>query len=132
MIAVGRPYPPLDVDRRTPRVTSIENQILYRFFLRGRNPVYFDNSRNGRLNSPNASFRVLYAAKRRVGAFAETFLRSPGRTLLSRDLIDKKALVRLKANRALRLANLYGQGLAVLGATAEVTASAPPYDLSQA
>jgi len=51
---------------------------------------------------------------------------------LPQDLIDKKGFVRLKPNRALRLANLYGQGLAVLGATAEVTASAPPYDLSQA
>lgn len=75
---------------------------------------------------------MLYAAEQIEGAFAETFLRSPGRTLLPRDLIVKKALVRLRSTRALRLANLYGPGLAVLGATAEVTASAPPYDLPQA
>jgi RES domain len=132
MTAIDRPYPPLDVNKRRPQVTTIENTTFYRFYSRGKEPIFFDRSKNGRLNSPDASFGVLYAAEQRVGAFAETFLRSPGRTLLPRDLIAKKGLVRLSSIRALRLANLYGPSLAVLGATAEVTASALPYDLSQA
>jgi hypothetical protein len=131
MTAKDRPYPPPDVNGRRPQVATIENTTFYRFYSRGEEPIYFDQSMNGRLNSPDASFRVLYAAEQREGAFAETFLRSPGRTLLPRDLISKKGLVRLRSIRALRLASLYGPGLAVLGATAEVTASAPPYDLSQ-
>jgi hypothetical protein len=117
---------------RTPQVVTIEHEIFYRFYSRGKHPIFFDRSRNSRLNSPNASFGVLYAAEQRTGAFVETFLRSPGRTLLPRDLIEKRALVRLRSSRALRLAKLFGPGLAVLGATAEVTASPPPYDLSLA
>ena len=66
------------------------------------------------------------------GAFAETFLRNPGRRLLPEDLIKKKQLVILHSTRALQLVELHGPGLSVLGATAEVTASPPPYALPQA
>jgi hypothetical protein len=105
---------------------------FYRFYSRGRNPIFFDRSSRGRLNSPDGSYGVLYAAEQTNGAFAETFLRSPGRRLLPEDLIQKKALVVLQSTRALRLVELHGPGLSVLGATAEVTASPPPYELPQA
>jgi hypothetical protein len=75
---------------------------------------------------------VLYAAQQKTGAFAETFLRSAGSRLLPADYIEKKGLVLLRSTQTLRVVKLYGPGLAVLGATAEVTASAPPYDLPQA
>jgi len=38
----------------------------------------------------------------------------------------------LHSTRALQLVELHGPGLSILGATAEVTASPPPYDLPQA
>jgi hypothetical protein len=65
-------------------------------------------------------------------AHAETFLRSPGRRLLPVDLIERKGLVGLKSTRSLKVVELHGPGLATLGATAQVTATAPPYDLPQA
>lgn len=37
-------------------------------------------ARDGRFNSPDATFGVMYLAEAREGAFAETFLREPGRT----------------------------------------------------
>jgi hypothetical protein len=105
---------------------------FYRFYSREQAPIFFDRSTHGRLNSPDGSFGVLYAAQHKTGAFAETFLRSPGRRLLPEDLIRTKGLVRLRPTRALKVVRLLGPGLAIVGATAEVTASAPPYDLSQA
>jgi hypothetical protein len=123
--------PPTDINRRSPRVTTIQNRTtFYRFYSRGREPIYFDRSKNGQLNSPDASFGVLYAAKQMPGAFAETFLREPGRTLLAGDFIAKKGMVRLRSTRVLQVANLHGPGLAILGATAQITSSAQPYDLS--
>ena len=71
---------------------------LYRFYSRGRNPIFFDRSSRGRLNSPDGSYGVLYAAEQTNGAFAETFLRSPGRRLLPEDLIQKKSASRAAVN----------------------------------
>src|SRR6266436_4374167 len=114
-----RPDPPADLNSRRPRVVAIDGAIFYRFYSRGREPIFFDRSSGGRLNSPDGSFGALYAAQNLRGAFAETFLRSPGRRLLPQDLIDKKGRVRLRSKRRLQLVELYGRGLAVLGTTAE-------------
>jgi hypothetical protein len=59
-------------------------------------------------------------------------LRDPGRRLLPEDLIQNRALVLLQSTRVLHLVELHGPGLSVLGATAQVTASPPPYKLPQA
>lgn len=127
------PLPPIGINTCSPRSTTIKDAtIFYRFYTRGKDPIYFDRSKKGRLNSPDGSFGVLYAAKRMRGAFAETFLREPERTLLAVDFIEKKALVFLRPRRALHLANLHGPGLAVLGATAEITSTTQPYDEPQA
>jgi len=97
-----RPLPPTDINTRRPRVATIRNVTFDRFYSRGHNPIFFNRSIEGRLNSPNGSFGVLYAAKQTKGAFAETFLRSPGRRLLPVDLIERKGLVRLKLTRLLK------------------------------
>jgi hypothetical protein len=125
--------PPADINARPLRFTTIRiTTTLYRFYRRGRDPIHFDRSIMGRFNSPDAAFGVLYAAQYRRGAFAETFLRESGRTLLPTDLIESRALVSLRPTRALRVVNLHGPGLAVLGATAEITSSPQPYDTPQA
>ncbi|WP_244635274.1 RES family NAD+ phosphorylase [Methylosinus sp. C49] len=94
--------------------------------------IHFDRSRDGRLNAPDASYGVLYVAENLRGAFAETFLRAPGRTLLPLDLLRRKARVRLRVTRELRLIELRGYGLARVGATAEITHGGLPYDAPQA
>jgi len=86
----------------------------------------------GRFNAPDGSYGVLYAAKEPAGAFAETFLRTPGRTLIDLDLIHRKAYVRFAASRKLTLIRLAGPGLARLDATAEVTHNGLPYEVAQA
>ncbi|WP_281015652.1 RES domain-containing protein [Mesorhizobium sp. M00.F.Ca.ET.216.01.1.1] len=83
--------------------------------------MFFDRSTEGRFNAPDASYGVLYAAEETNGALAETFLRTPGRTLIDTDLLKRKAYVRLLIGRDLNLIRLAGPGLARVGATAEVT-----------
>ena len=75
---------------------------------------------------------MLYAALSRAGAFAETFLRTPGRTLLDPALVARKAFAGIELRDALTLIELHGPGAAALGATAELTHGPLPYDLAQA
>lgn len=127
------PRPPADLADRTPITTTVPTgRVLHRFFTTANAPIHFDRSQDGRLNAPDGSYGVLYAAKRPQGAFAETFLRQPGHTQLAADLIARKAYVTLAVTRPLRLINLHGPGLARLGATAEVTHGGLPYAAPQA
>jgi hypothetical protein len=106
--------------------------VLHRFCSKPYDPVYFDRSPTGRLNAPDATYDVLYTAQSRRGAFAETFLREPALALVARDLLESKTYAAIELMRTVRLARLYGNGLAVLGATAQITHGGLPYDLPQA
>ncbi|AYG64191.1 RES family NAD+ phosphorylase [Rhizobium jaguaris] len=126
------PLPPADLDRRQPEHVELQaGAVLHRFYTAKWEPIFFDTSTRGRFNAPDASYGVLYAAKKINGAFAETFLRIPGRTLIDTDLLHRKAYVRLTLTRELRLIRLAGPGLARLGATAEVSHQGLSYDVPQ-
>lgn len=130
---MSAPLPPADLDRRALELVGLSaGTILERFHAASHDPIFFDRSRDGRLNAPDGSYGVLYAADSLRGAFAETFLRTPGRTLLPLDLVYTKARARLRLVRELRLVRLSGIGLARAGATAEVTHGSLPYDIPQA
>ncbi|MDE2581860.1 MAG: RES family NAD+ phosphorylase [Rhodospirillales bacterium] len=127
------PQPPPDLAARDPHLVRLaQGTVLHRFFTAGFDPVFFDRSRDGRLNAPDGSYGVLYAAQSESGAFAETFLRQPGRTLIPPDLLAGKAYVRLEVLRPLTLIKFSGPGLGRLGATAEVVHGGRPYATSQA
>lgn len=101
------PLPPPDLATRDPVLIKLEaGQILHRFFTAAYEPIHFDRSRDGRLNAPDGSYGVLYTAKDARGAFAETFLREPGRTLIPSDLLARKAYTRLRVTRSLVLIKL--------------------------
>jgi hypothetical protein len=130
---VTAPIPPPDLPRRKPHLVDLaDGSIVHRFYTARFEPIFFDKSRSGRLNAPDGTYGVLYAAATLAGAFAETFLRHPGRTLLARDFLASKAYVRLGIRKPLRLIKLSGPGLGRLGATAEVVHSGLPYDVPQA
>ncbi len=96
-------------------------------------PIHFNRTpSDGRFNAPDGDYGVLYAAEGLGGAFAEAFLREPGRTQLPLDYVRKKGLAWIRINKELRLIKLFGNGLARLGATAEVEHCGLPYDLPQA
>ncbi len=123
------PRPPRDLDRRDPLLLELpDGSSLHRFY----DPIFFDTSTLGRFNAPDGSYGVLYASENKAGAFAETFLRTPGRTLIDAALLSSKAYVQVTTNRSLRFIRMAGPGLARLGATAEVTHGGLPYAASQA
>lgn len=127
------PFPPTDLDQRSPDLVTLPaGETFHRFYTAKWDPVFFDSSTDGRFNAPDASYGVLYAAKEVEGAFAETFLRKPGRTLIDEMLLIRKAYVRLGNSRELKLIRLAGPSLARLGATAEVAHSGLPYTVPQA
>ena len=106
--------------------------FLHQFYTAAHNSIFFDRHRTGRFNAPDGSYGVLYAALSLAGAFVETFIREPGRTVLPADLLARKAYVRLQVLRPVQLVKLGGPGLARLGATAEVVHGGLPYDVPQA
>ena len=127
------PLPPADLHGRQPElIERPADKELHRFYTAKCEPIFFDTSQDGRFNAPDGSYGVLYAARQGAGAFAETFLRKPGGTLIDTDLLQRKAHVLLAATRKVTLIRLAGSGLARLGATAEVTHSGLPYDVPQA
>jgi len=121
------------LNRRRPRLLELPSgTILHRFYQLRFEPIHFDPSRLGRFNAPDGSYGVLYNAKTIDGAFAETFLRAPGRTVLSADFVAARGHAELQNTQPLKLVELGGKGLALLGATAEVLHGSLPYDVPQA
>jgi RES domain len=130
---VSGPLPPSDLASRVPELVTLPaGTVVHRFYTAEYDPIFFDPSLLGRLNASNGSYGVLYVAQNPSGAFAETFLRKPGRTLIDADLLGRKAYARLEPHSDLTLIKLAGPGLAILGATAEVVHGGLPYDVPQA
>ena len=126
------PLPPSDLANRRPSITRLRaGTVVHRFHSSKHDPIFFDPGTGGRLNAPDGSYGVLYAAKKPAGAFAETFLRNPGSTQLPLDLLARKSYARLTVTGTLILLQLAGPGLAHVGATAEVTHTGLPYDVPQ-
>ena len=127
------PLPPGDLATRKPRFLTLPaDTVVHRFYAAAFNPIFFDRTLDGRFNAPDASYGVCYAAREVEGAFAETFLRKPGFVGIAPDFLAKKAYVKLKTIRQLTLIEFTGPGLAILGATAEVSHISPPYSASHA
>ena len=130
--------PPPDLASRQARLRRLgAGTVVHRFWTphdgaKRHDPIYYDRSRGGRLNAPDASYGVLYAAADPHGAFAETFLRSPARRTVDPKLLARKGYARLRLVRPLELIDFDGPHLAILGATAEVVHGGLPYDDPQA
>jgi hypothetical protein len=130
------PLPPPDLaSRRLPRRTLAAETALWRIHDDRRDPVWFGPApgvaARNRFDAPAGEFRVCYFGLSAEAAFAETFLRNPGRRMLDRTLLGSRALTVLRNRRPLSVVRLHGPGLARAGATAEVT-HGPTYDLARA
>ena len=113
--ASAQHLPPADLDSRSLPLEKISRGRVYRrLHPYARNAIHYNDSNDYRFNAPNKQFTVLYVAEEFKGAFAETLLRDPGKTL-----IDQLSLVKL-----------HGDGLVRAGATAIV--SSGKYAISQA
>lgn len=126
------PAPPADLATRKPAlVTLAAGTCLHRFYTSAFDPIFFDKSELGRFNAPDESYGVLYCARAAAGALAETFLRNPGRRVIDSGLLATKGYARLATKNDLTLISMAGPGLAIVGATAEITSSGPPYSVPQ-
>lgn len=127
------PEPPVDLDTRQPRILTVPvGTTIHRFFDKSFDPIFYAKGSEGRLNSPDGSYGVLYSAKMPNGAFAETFLRTLGRRMLDPLLVSSRGIVHLEVLSDLHLIQFDGPGLAILGATAEIVhCGGPPYPNSQ-
>jgi hypothetical protein len=109
---VSAPLPPSDLNSRDPDLVKVPaGAVMHRFYTDGFEPIFFDIG---------------------LSAFAETFLRTPGRRLIDASFLKRKAYVCLQARSELTLIKLAGPGLAILGATAEIVHGGLPYDDPQA
>ncbi|HYH81466.1 MAG TPA: RES family NAD+ phosphorylase [Longimicrobium sp.] len=129
------PGPPPDLARRTLPLRVLEpGAPLWRVHDASRDPVWFGPAActppRSRFDAPGGEFGVCYLALSPEAAFAETFLRNPGRRMLDTTLLASRSLSELTPARPLTTVRLYGPGLARTGATAEVT-HGPAYDLAR-
>jgi RES domain-containing protein len=126
------PLPPADLGQRNLALEIFSTGTeLHRFHAARFGPTFFDKSRDGRFNAPDASYGTLYVACHRRGAFAESLLRDVGTTSLSENMVMTKAYVSFQLLRQLRAVRVTGNGLHAIGATAAVN-SVGSYDIPQA
>ena len=126
-----QPLPPADLDSRSLPLEKISRGRVYkRLHPHDADAVYFNKTIDYRFNAPNEQYGVLYVAEELNGAFAETLLRHPGKTLIDQRDIDAKAVSEIKIRSQLNLVKLFGHGLVRVGATA--TVSSGDYAISQA
>jgi hypothetical protein len=137
------PEPPADLlAGRIALPLHFITDLVFRIFPTGRDPLWFGpapgDALRGRFDDPKrarpeaeagATFGVCYLGDTREAAFAESFLRRPGVRLLSRAALDARELAEIAVTRPLMLVQLFGPGLAVLGATAAV--SHGPHDVAR-
>ena len=130
------PSPPPNLAKRKPLLRTLPvGASVHRIYNNAHNPMHFDRrtgDAGNRFNAPDGSYGVMYTSQEREGAFGETFLREPGQTLVSMKLMRSKGYVRFELKRELVLLQLYGRGLARVGATAEINHMSSSYSLTQA
>lgn len=129
------PLPPAGLaSRPLPLHLLPAGTVLARIHRAEYEPLFFGPGAGrapmGRWDAPAGEFGVCYLAEEARTAFAETFLRTPGETLLSDAALAGRSLARMRLKRALRLVALHGEGLARLGATAAVCSG--PYAVCRA
>ncbi|HSU15305.1 RES family NAD+ phosphorylase [Longimicrobium sp.] len=129
------PHPPADLFARDLPIHAVPAAaLLYRIHSARRDPLFFGPAPGvpprGRWDAPGGEFRVCYLAEDPHVAFAETFLREPGMTVIEEPDLVARSLAGIEVRSALRLAAMHGPGLARAGATAAVCTG--PYAVSRA
>lgn len=100
-------------------------QCWFRTHAVARPPSFFGRAARHRFDDPQGEYGVLYVASEPAGALIETFGQLAGKTAhhprpITMQELAGKALSEFQANRALRLVDLCGPGLARLGADARL------------
>jgi RES domain-containing protein len=111
------PEPPASF-RLLVRPTSV---AWYRVHPARHDPLHFGTVPHNRFDAPAGEFGVLYVAADAHGAFIETFGHATGVRFVTTAELRARGLAVITARRALRLVDLRGEGLARMGADAQLT-----------
>jgi hypothetical protein len=92
--------------------------------------MHFGRTPLNRFDAPAGEFGVLYVARDAHGAFIETFGHETGVRYVTENELRNRAIGVISTRRPLRLADLRAEGLARMGADAQLT-SGPDCSLSR-
>jgi hypothetical protein len=109
------PEPPFDLEIRGLPISSLSNS-WFRLHRIDRDALFFGSTGTSRFDAPAGQYGVLYAADTPHCAFIETFGQSTGVRVVTRVALERRCLSHIEIDRALRLVDLTGPGLARLGA----------------
>ncbi len=116
------PLPPEDFGRRAVvTVTVNRRRLLYRIHRTENAALFYGRTGVNRFDAPDRGYGVCYLGLSLRAAFAETFLRRPGATLIDWRDLAARSVTELRVTETLRPVRLYGPGLSKMGATAAVT-----------
>lgn len=119
------PPPPWLATTKLPLTGLPAGSSLVRVHRTGYDPVFYSPGPGrppaGRFDSATGAFGVSYLAFSFEGALAETVLRSPARRLIAVGEIAGRSLAVLALSRAVRLVEMRGPGLQILGVDNSIT-----------
>jgi RES domain len=122
------PEPPEDLStRKLP--TFMLDISLWRVHQAHYNPLYFSFSGDNRFDAPSKEYGILYLGVDEYCAFRESIGRLAKYRLVTSSLLKSRKISVIKANRALKLVDLSGEGLTVLDADARLCTGG--YDIAQ-
>jgi hypothetical protein len=118
-----------------PLVTLAAGTTITRIHRSGSTEPFFGpktgDPPSQRFHDPLGEFGVCFLGENASASFVETFLRNPPVRLITRMELTARNLTAFRVLRDLQLVKLYDEGLALIGCTADVTSSQPPYDSPQ-
>jgi len=103
---------------------------LYRIHRVGNGPLFFGKTGTNRFDDQARGFGVLYSGLSAEAAFSETFLRNPPAQVISESELALRSIAQIRVRGRLKLVQLYDEGLARMGLTAEIGTC--DYSISQA
>lgn len=108
------PSPPLALAQRDLPILT-HRDPLFRIHRSDQEPAFWGRTGDNRFDAPAGEFGVLYAAADQHGAFIETCGDTHGRTIPV-TLLTRRGWARVEPLRGLRLIDLSGPGLSLIGA----------------
>jgi hypothetical protein len=95
---------------------------MYRICKAHRDPLHFGKNTKNRFDAPRGQYGTLYAAETPEGAFVETCIRDrSGETLFVLSYFQERKLTEISLLQPLRLVDLTGSGLSLLGTDNRLT-----------
>ena len=114
------PEPPADLANLRLLIRRMTNS-WWRVHAKEFDAVYFGKVARNRFDAPSGEFGVMYVARDMHGAFVETFGHATGVRFVTETELRARELSLVTCSRPLKLVDLRANGLARMGADAELT-----------